>query len=113
GGETRAAAVLDALRGVMWRQVGPLRDAAGLTRALDRLAEMRAVLPELAIAPGRCCNPSLADWFELRAGLVAAEAVARAALGRHESRGAHHREDFPLTDPPLACRPPVSERATR
>ena len=63
---------------------------------------MRAALPELAIAPGRVCNPTLADWFELRASLVAAEAVTRAALAREESRGAHQREDFPETDPAWA-----------
>jgi succinate dehydrogenase / fumarate reductase, flavoprotein subunit len=56
-------------------------------------------LPHVAIAPGSVCNPALADWFELRAGLVAAEAVARAALAREESRGAHQREDFPAADP--------------
>jgi succinate dehydrogenase/fumarate reductase flavoprotein subunit len=82
----------------MWDDVGPLRDAAGLARALTRLDAMQAALPELAIAPGRVCNPSLADWFELRASLTAAEAVARAAAARRESRGAHQREDFPATD---------------
>jgi succinate dehydrogenase / fumarate reductase, flavoprotein subunit len=30
--------------------------------------------------------------------LTTAEAVVRSALGRTESRGAHQREDFPLTD---------------
>jgi succinate dehydrogenase/fumarate reductase flavoprotein subunit len=41
------------------------------------------------------------DWFELRAALLAAEAVAVAALGRTESRGAHQREDAPETSPEL------------
>jgi succinate dehydrogenase / fumarate reductase flavoprotein subunit/fumarate reductase (CoM/CoB) subunit A len=56
-------------------------------------------LDEVAIAPGHCFNPAVADWFELRASLVAAEAVARAAAARCESRGAHQREDYPATDP--------------
>jgi len=64
---------------------------------------MRAGLPEAAIAPGRVFNPTVADWFELRASLVAAEAVAHAALVREESRGAHQREDFPESDPAWAC----------
>jgi succinate dehydrogenase/fumarate reductase flavoprotein subunit len=97
-GAAIAGELLDELRALMWDDVGPLRDAAGLARALTRLDAMQAALPELAIAPGRVCNPSLADWFELRASLTAAEAVARAAAARRESRGAHQREDFPATD---------------
>ena len=103
-----AAALLEELRAVMWDDVGPSRDAAGLERALARLGAMRAALPELAIAPGRECNASLADWFELRAGLIAAEAVTRAALARPESRGAHQREDFPHSRPGFASRQAVA-----
>ena len=105
-GQISAAALLDELRGVMWDDVGPLRTAAGLQHALARLGEMRAELNDVAIAPGRACNPSLADWFELRASLIAAEAVTRAALARRESRGAHQREDFSESNPELA----VSQR---
>ena len=103
-GGVSAAALLEELRALMWRDVGPLRDAAGLERTLARLAAMRAALPEVAIAPGRECNASLADWFELRASLVAAAAVAHAALSRRESRGAHQREDFPDSNRELARR---------
>jgi succinate dehydrogenase/fumarate reductase flavoprotein subunit len=98
-GDVSPAALLDELRDVMGSEVGALRTAAGLARALARLAEIGAGSREAAIAPGRVCNPTLADWFELRASLVAAEAVALAALARAESRGAHQREDFPETSP--------------
>jgi succinate dehydrogenase / fumarate reductase flavoprotein subunit len=101
-GDIAANTLLDELRTVMSDEVGPLRTAAGLARALDRLGAMRAALPDLAVAPGRAFNPSLADWFELRASLIAAEAVTRAALAREESRGAHQREDFPGNDPAWA-----------
>jgi succinate dehydrogenase/fumarate reductase flavoprotein subunit len=111
-GDVAAASLLDELRALMGDEVGPLRDAAGLERALARLGAMRAALPELAIAPGRECNASLADWFELRAGLVAAEAVTRAALGRRESRGAHQREDFPASDPQFTKSRRVARTAT-
>jgi succinate dehydrogenase / fumarate reductase flavoprotein subunit len=103
-GEGSATVLLDELRGLMADAVGPLLDAAGLDRALGRLGAMRALLPSLAIAPGREFNASLADWFELRASLGAAEAVTRAALVRRESRGAHQRTDFPNSDPGLARR---------
>jgi succinate dehydrogenase/fumarate reductase flavoprotein subunit len=96
-GDMAAAALLDELRALMWDSVGPLRTGADLERALSRLRAMRTTLPEIAISAGRECNASLADWFELRASLLAAEAVTRAALARRESRGAHQREDFPET----------------
>ena len=103
-GDESAAPLLDELRALMADDVGPVRDEAGLGRALGRLGEMRAALPSLAVAPGRTCNASLADWFELRASLIAAEAVARAALARQESRGAHQRSDFPGSHSALARR---------
>ena len=101
-GEFPAIARLEEMRALMERAVGPFRDAAGLAAALARLREMRAELPLLAIAPGARMNPTLIDWFELRASLLAAEAVTAAALARRESRGAHQRTDFPESDPAFA-----------
>jgi succinate dehydrogenase/fumarate reductase flavoprotein subunit len=101
-GNVAAGGLLDELRALMGDDVGPLRNAAGLARALARLGDMRAALGDAAIAPGRECNASLADWFELRASLIAAEAVTRAALARRESRGAHQRADFPDSSPEFA-----------
>ena len=101
-GDISAAMLLDELRELMETEIGPFRTEAGLARAVARLADMRAGLSEAAIAPGRVFNPTVADWFELRASLIAADAVAHAALAREESRGAHQREDFPATDPAWA-----------
>jgi succinate dehydrogenase / fumarate reductase, flavoprotein subunit len=109
-GAASAAELLEELRELMWREVGPFRAAAGLARATARLAAMREALPALAIAPGRAFNPTLADWFELRAGLLAADAVTQAALRREESRGAHQREDFPEASPAWARRQRVALR---
>jgi succinate dehydrogenase/fumarate reductase flavoprotein subunit len=105
-GDVPAIALLEELRALMWQAVGPFRDAAGLATALARLREMRAALPRLAVAcdrdRGAAMDPTLADWFELRASLLAAEAVTAAALARRESRGAHQRSDFPHSDPACA-----------
>jgi succinate dehydrogenase / fumarate reductase flavoprotein subunit len=90
------------MREVMWRDVGPFRTAAGLARAIARFEEMRQVLPQVAVPAGQQFNAALADWFELRGSLVAAEAVAHAAAARTESRGAHQRDDFPDADPSWA-----------
>jgi succinate dehydrogenase/fumarate reductase flavoprotein subunit len=96
-GDIAAAELLEALREVMWRDVGTLRNAGSLDRALTRIGELRAALPDVTVAPGTAFNASLSDWFDLRASLLAAEAVTRAAAARCESRGAHQRDDFPDT----------------
>jgi len=101
-GDIAACELLDELREIMWRDVGPFRSAKGLSRAIVRTEEMRAALPKLSLPPGRRFNPALAEWFELRGSLIAASAVAHAAAARIESRGAHQREDYPDSDPAWA-----------
>ncbi|MDH3700308.1 MAG: FAD-binding protein [Alphaproteobacteria bacterium] len=90
------------LQALMWDDVGLLRDEEKLTGALTRLRAMqRDDLPALAPGGG-AFSLAAQDWFDLRASLLCAEAVTRAALERRESRGAHQREDFPETDPAQA-----------
>jgi succinate dehydrogenase/fumarate reductase flavoprotein subunit len=101
-GDIAACELLDELREIMWRDVGPFRSADGLARATDRIEEMRATLPKLSLPAGRRFNPALAEWFELRGSLIAASAVAHAAAARIESRGAHQREDYPDSNPAWA-----------
>jgi L-aspartate oxidase len=69
-------AELQRLRMVMSDDVGVVRDAAGLMRALTVIAELE-----------RTAGPALS--------LVAARLIAEAALGRRESRGGHFRRDYP------------------
>ena len=86
----------------MWQNVGPFREEKQLASALERIREMRSRdLDELAVGDETTFNTSLVEWFELRNGLLAAEAVVLAALGRKESRGAHQRIDFVETEPNL------------
>jgi len=101
-GDVAAPELLNELRNVMWRDVGPYRTASGLSAAIARLEEMRAALAKIHVPAGRQFNPALAEWFELRGSLAAAVAVAYAAAARSESRGAHQREDFPDTNPAWA-----------
>jgi L-aspartate oxidase len=78
------------LQKAMTREASVVRDGDGLRR----LAHV------LDAATPRDLN-SRAD-FEDVALTTAAGAVAAAALARTESRGCHHRSDFPDTDPALA-----------
>jgi len=87
------AAEIAALQAVMNRDVGPLRSAAGLERALRHVDAPSFELP----APGPGLDPEWIDLHDLSSMRLVARCVARAALARTESRGAHQREDFPQT----------------
>ncbi|HEX8181000.1 MAG TPA: L-aspartate oxidase [Pyrinomonadaceae bacterium] len=78
GGEI-ALAVRKRVRRLMWERVGILRTRAALTRALTEFAQ---------IARANLRSPS-------RNFLTVATLIARTALWREESRGAHFRLDFP------------------
>lgn len=87
------------LQDLMWEQVGPFRTGEKLAAALARIQEMQEKdLLHLRLNGERRFNLDVQDGFELRAMLMTAEAVVRSALARTESRGAHQREDFPITD---------------
>ena len=88
-------ALIAELQELLQRDVGPFRTGAGLARALARIVDMEALLPNLPVGRERAFNMQLADWFELRNMLQVARAITQAALAREESRGAHQREDFP------------------
>ena len=93
-----AVALMNELRRLMWRQVGPFRDRAGLSAALERIRAMRADdLRRVPVSRDTAFAIELTDWHELRSALLAAEMVTVAALAREESRGAHQRDDFPET----------------
>jgi succinate dehydrogenase / fumarate reductase flavoprotein subunit len=88
-----AAAIVE-LQRVMNRDVGPLRSAESLERALEHIESLSVDLP----APRDGLDPEWIDLHDLRNMRLVAECVTRAALARSESRGAHQRDDFPDTD---------------
>ncbi|MBK8481044.1 MAG: L-aspartate oxidase [Proteobacteria bacterium] len=75
------AEVVSTLRALMWRDVGLVRDHAGLTRALQTIVEL-----------ARRLGPGAGEAHNL---LEVAQLVTAAALARRESRGVHFRADFP------------------
>ncbi len=90
--------IRESLYETMWQDVGILRDATGLARALGRLDELDEALAGCGIMDGdRAFNPSWHDWLNLRSLIAVSRTIATAALAREDSRGAHFREDFPET----------------
>ncbi|MCZ7659283.1 MAG: FAD-binding protein [Xanthobacteraceae bacterium] len=107
---TNPASLIARLQDVMTDLVGPFRTRDGLAQALREIAELKADAGELP--PERAGPFPLIriDWFDLRAMLLAAEAIAQAALARGESRGAHQREDHPGLDPGWTVRQGITLR---
>lgn len=96
--ERPPAQMLTELKQVMWDKVGVFRTGEALLEARERIHEMRTrEFQDLSISPEMVHSGSMVEWFELRSGLYAAEAVTNAAIRRCESRGAHQRIDFPET----------------
>jgi L-aspartate oxidase len=73
------------VRDIMWGNVGVVRNAEGLRTAIQQLCEMRPTLEFAGCR--RCCEARNIH----ETGLL----IARSALARMESRGAHYRSDFP------------------
>jgi L-aspartate oxidase len=71
------------LRALMSAQVGVIRDAAGLAEALAEILRIEHEAPSPALK-------NMATTTLL---------IAAAAFSRRESRGGHHRSDYPNTDP--------------
>jgi succinate dehydrogenase / fumarate reductase flavoprotein subunit len=89
----------DELKAVMQEDAGIYRDANLLESAIGRITELdRRARSARAPSGLAAYNPSWNLCRDLRNMLMVSEAVARAALLRKESRGAHSRLDFPEYD---------------
>jgi fumarate reductase flavoprotein subunit len=90
--------IREALYETMWADVGILRDEAGLTRALGTLEGLADAVARAGAPDGdRRYALTWMDRLNLENLVLVSQAVARAALARTDSRGAHFREDFPET----------------
>ena len=89
------ADIRNSLKTLMWRNMGVRRDAEQLRSAAQTIGNWcRYVLPH-KFEDG--------DGWELQNMLTVAEIMIDAASTRTETRGVHHRTDFPDTDPQF-CR---------
>ena len=79
--------------------VGIIRREDEIKTALARLEKLRERAAKVGAPGGTAYNPGWHLALDLRNILLIAECVALAALERHESRGAHTRDDYPATSP--------------
>jgi succinate dehydrogenase / fumarate reductase flavoprotein subunit len=81
--------------------VGIVRTGPEIGRALEGLESLHTRAERVGVSGNREYNPGWHTALDLRHMLIVSEAIARSALERTESRGAHFREDFPAKDESL------------
>src|SRR6059036_835955 len=83
------------LQTTMQNLVGIVRRADEMRRAIDRIADLKGRAARTTVTGNREYNPGWHTALDLDCLLTVSEAIARAALDRKESRGAHFRDDYP------------------
>ena len=82
---TEIETVIRRIQDLMWNHVGIVRTADGMRSAIEMLEEIRPLV----------AGPLTRRGYEARNLWLAGSLVAKSALAREESRGAHYRTDFP------------------
>ncbi|HEV2387972.1 MAG TPA: FAD-binding protein [Candidatus Acidoferrales bacterium] len=86
------------LESLMWEKAGIVRDERGLRAALGELGNLQERARRVKATTDPVYNLEWAAAIDLANLGIVAEMVARSALFRRESRGAHYRSDFPRSD---------------
>lgn len=92
---TNPFVIQDQLQDMMGKNVGIIRTKSELETAVTELEKFKAEADKVKAHATSQYNAGWHTALDLRNLLIAGEAVAKAALTREESRGAHTREDFP------------------
>ncbi|MCI0783833.1 MAG: fumarate reductase/succinate dehydrogenase flavoprotein subunit [Chloroflexi bacterium] len=87
------------LQDAMHTLVGIIRTGPEIEEALGKIADLKGRAAKASVTGSRAYNPGWHLAMDLRSLLTVAEAIARAAAERTESRGAHTRDDYKETDP--------------
>jgi succinate dehydrogenase / fumarate reductase flavoprotein subunit len=84
----------DELADMMQVDVGIVRNEADLKKAIDFIDALKPKVASVKADGASQYNPGWHEALSIRSLLIVSEAVAKAALMREESRGAHTRTDF-------------------
>ena len=92
------------LQNMMQELVGIVRTQEEMERAIDAIAKLKARAAKAGITGNREYNNGWHTALDLNNLLTVSEIVAKAAILRQESRGAHFRDDYPeKTDKWAGC----------
>ncbi len=98
-GKDTPGAIRRELGALMDRNVGMTRDKAGLNEASTAVAMLKKRHAALGVRDkGSAYNVDIVSVAELGNMLDVAQVIIASALARQESRGCHHRTDFPQRD---------------
>ena len=86
------------LQEIMETHVGIVRTGKELKEGIKKLEDLEKRLPNLHAKGDRNYNPGWHLCLDLKNMIIASLALAKAALERTESRGAHTRLDYPEYD---------------
>jgi len=98
GGSHGAYAIQHELQEKMQELVGIVRNENEMKKGLEAVSALKTRSKSVAVPGNREYNPGWHTALDLENLLTVSEAVARAAIERKESRGAHFREDYPAKD---------------
>ena len=87
------------LQDAMHTLVGIIRTGSEIEEALGKIAELKERAMRAGVTGSKAYNPGWHLAMDLRSLLTVAEAIARSAAERTESRGGHTRDDYQETDP--------------
>jgi succinate dehydrogenase / fumarate reductase flavoprotein subunit len=87
------------LNQIMGTYVGIFREENDLQTGISKLQELKVEVKNVGISGSRDYNPGWHMCWDLKNMMIISEAIAKSALSRKESRGAHSRLDYPDTDP--------------
>ena len=90
--------VHQALQEVMGSYVGVFRTKEKLQDGIEEIQVLKDRASQLRIEGSRMYNPGWHLCKDMKSMLIVSEAIAKCALQREESRGAHSRVDFPKAD---------------
>ncbi|MGA9078856.1 MAG: FAD-binding protein [Halobacteriota archaeon] len=91
--------IKDMMTNTMSNKFGIFREKQKMREGLDEIKKIQEQVGHVSVQnKERKLNQALIRFLELEGMLLLAEAVARGALAREESRGSHKRTDYPERD---------------